>query len=121
MRNSMNLNDNLKFAKRSVHQCRNHPQSPAPLRLRGPTTSAFVLFVLGVLISNAAFADETIAVSQTKFDFDSCKPTVWCGDVGDGFRKHATEAGFNGGYGIGLHMFGGTIRHDMVLGDLHVG
>src|SRR4051812_42596912 len=106
MRNSMSLNDNLKFAKRSVRRCRNRRQLPAPLRLRGATISALILCLLAALIGQRMFADTGAAPPQSKFDFDSCKPTVWCGDVGNGFQKHATEAGFNGGYGIGLHMFG---------------
>jgi hypothetical protein len=77
--------------------------------------------MLAVLIGQRMFADTGAAPPQSKFDFDSGRCGIWCSEVGDGFRKQVTEAGFNVGYGLGLRVFSGSQRHDLVLGDLHVG
>jgi hypothetical protein len=72
------------------------------------------------MVTDRVVADDVVT-TQTKFTFDSARSSVWEGDVGDGFRKHATEAGLNAGGGVGMRAFGGEKHHALVLGDLHVG
>lgn len=71
-----------------------------------------------------AFADsgsDSTQKSESKFNFDSGRECVWETEVGDGFRKHATEAGILGGYSLGLRAFGSSERHNLVLGSVHIG
>ena len=112
-----------------------------PNHLRGASTnrngrstsrraSASVLFWVAITIVAFALqvtetlADSTSDSSQGKgstFNFDSVRNCVWDTDVGNGFRKHATEAGILVGGGFGMRVFGGTEDHNMVLGTVHVG
>ena len=113
----MSLNDSLGFAAKNMLQCQNRQQwhdKKKPWK----RISSLGLFLLSVFVGTAVFGDTT---SQPKFSFDSNRCSVWEGDVGDGFRKHATEVGLSVGGGIGVRSFGGEKHHDFVLGDVHVG
>lgn len=117
----MRSNASLKFAEKNAHPCQNLQRWRPARCLRGVKTKAFVLLLLAVAISDRVRADETVTTTQTKFNFDCARGSVWEGDVGDGFQKHATEAGFNVGAGLGVRAFHSEQDHDLVLGDLHVG
>lgn len=94
---------------------------PAAPRLPETKIKTVVLFLFAALISPSVFADAAANSTQPKFNFDCTRTNVWEGDLGDGFRKCATEAGFNIGAGLGFRVFGSEERHDLVLGDVHVG
>ena len=64
---------------------------------------------------------ETNRPAQSRFDFDSGRASVWDGEVGEGFRKHAWQAGILAGGGYGLHVFGGRKDHDVALGVVDAG
>src|SRR5438309_2098253 len=118
----MNSNASLKFAEKNAHRCQNLRRwRVLRSRRRVKKTSALVLFVFAVLLSHRVFADDAAATSPPKFNFDSTRCSVWEGDVGDGFRKHAAEAGFNVGGGLGARAFGGEKHHDLLMADLHAG
>jgi hypothetical protein len=47
--------------------------------------------------------------------------TIWQDEVGNGFRKGATEVGISGGASLGSKIFGSTDAHDFALTKLFVG
>jgi lipid A 3-O-deacylase len=124
----MSLNANLEFAATNVQPCLNRLATLCnrlPRNIRIETRR--ILFSLVVLcfslVAFDALADPATDSSSThpQFNFDSGHDGVWQGDIGDGFRKHAGEAGVNFGGGFGLRMFGGRKDHDVVYGDVHAG
>lgn len=93
-------------------------------RRRLPEISGWLCLILVSLLTfglpGGAFADST-ALAEPKFNFDSVRNSVWDTDVGNGFRKHATEVGIAGGVGFGVRIFSTTQYHDLGLGAVHVG
>ncbi len=116
----MKSNYSLKFAEKNARQRPNRESRRAAPHKRRKIINACVSLVLGLFAGNRVFADEAVISSQPRFDIDSCR-SVWTCDVGDGFRKHATEVGISGGYGIGLLALASEQRHDLVLADVHIG
>jgi len=126
----MNLNGNLKSADRNEVVSRNlrRPGSEQLksqrskfrylLKLLPVTIGAFIFSVTTVVADSNAEANQK---ADSNFKFDSVRECVWDSDIGDGFRKHATQAGIAAGGGIGLRVFGGTKSHDIVLGAVDVG
>lgn len=117
----MSLNASLESVGESAPLSPNHRLSPAAHRRRGTKISAIVLFLLAALLKQTVFADAAANTSQPKFNFDCTRTNIWDGDIGCGFGKHVTEAGFNIGAGLGFRVFGSEERHDLVLGDVHIG
>ncbi|MGZ5507092.1 MAG: acyloxyacyl hydrolase [Limisphaerales bacterium] len=79
---------------------------------------AFIFQVTDALADSKADSNQQ---RGSTFNFNSVRDCVWDDDVGNGFRKHAVEAGIVAGGGVGLRVFGGTEDHNIALGTVHVG
>ncbi len=101
----------------------NEPKRRSTSRRTSASWVAITIVAFALQVTET-LADSTSDSSQgkgSKFNFDSVRNCVWDTDVGNGFRKHATEAGILVGGGFGMRVFGGTEDHNMVLGTVHVG
>lgn len=83
-----------------------------------------VLLVLMFAAQRIAFADaasNSASKVESNFNFDSVRDCVWETEIGDGFRKHATELAILGGAGPGMRIFGSSQRHNIAVGIAEVG
>src|SRR5438876_1066380 len=56
-----------------------------------------------------------------RLSLPATRDPVWQTTAGDGFRKHAIDAGFGMGAGFGVRIFGGEEVHDIAMGTIHMG
>lgn len=93
---------------------------PHRLRINRSLWRFLSVSIFAIALMNGT-AQPSAEPSAKSFNFDSAKESVWDGNVGEGFRKHAMEAGILAGGGYGLRVFGGRTDHHIALGTVHVG
>ncbi len=65
----------------------------------------------------------TVATTPSSANALSLKTddNFWRDEIGNGFRKGAHEVGVSAGYAVGGKVFGTSVTHNLVLGDVHAG
>ena len=101
-----------------VHTKTSYCSEPCPV---APGTSSLLVLIVVVAALVLAGPPVTLAQESAQQALSTPAPSLWAGEVGEGFNRGAHELELSSGAGAGMAIFGTRQYHDWVLGAVDYG